>query len=156
MWCIFLAALNPKALSTNTYFLACVFVSHHQNIERPSANTKKGGRSSIHTPLCRRQCVGRWTCPRKVRTSLRVHPSDTGAGPTEVNERVFTWRSYFRHVTTCPTWIKNFLSIDLLGVMPKTQHTNVHVETVSSIKRTWRKYAWKWRDRKYGRQKNHV
>ncbi len=121
-----------------------IFASRHQNFGRPRANTKKVGRLSIHILLRRCQCVGRRTCPRKEWTSLCVRPSDTGGGPTEVNRSVFTWRSYCQHITTCPTWIKNFLSTDLLGVMPKTQHTDVHVGTVSSIKRTQRKYARKW------------
>ncbi len=143
------------ALSTHTYFLTCVFASHHQNIGHRRANTKKVGWPSIHTALRQRQCIGRQTCPLKVQTSLRPCPSDAGGRSIEVNRSIFTWRSYSRHVTTSPTWIKNFLSIDLLGVMPKTQHTDVYVGTVSSIKWTWHKYTRKWCDRKYGRQKNH-
>ncbi len=104
--------MSSKVPSKYTYFLMCVFASCHQNVGRPRANTKKVWWPSIHTPLCCGQCVGWRTYPCKVRTSLRARPSDAGGGPTEVNRSVFTWRSYSQHVTTCPTRIKNFISIE--------------------------------------------
>ncbi len=65
----------------------CIMSSEHWTSE--SEHAERRG-LSIHTPLRHCQCVGRWTCPPKVRTSLRAHPSNADGGPTEVNRSVFT------------------------------------------------------------------